>query len=255
MLVGAGSRGGRRSRNDCTPSAKSGPAEALDHQVDGVALGGAQPGVQLGVDLPLHHRHRRRRRRPGELADVLLRRRQHLLGRQGPVDQADAVPPRRRRPCAPSTAGRGRGPGRRAGSSSHDMPHSATRPRWANDVVSTAASLMNRRSHGRAIGTPMPATGPLIAAMIGLGTDIRYVYVPRRSSPHDVVARRRRERVGDGIGWSSPGAGQSAAVVHVGAGAEAPSGAGEDDARRRPDRARPARRRRAPRRPSSRSTR
>ena len=44
---------------------------------------------------------------------------------------------------------------------------------------------MKRRSQPSTIGTPMPATGPLIAPMIGLGTDSRYVYVPRRSSPHD----------------------------------------------------------------------
>jgi hypothetical protein len=39
--------------------------------------------------------------------------------------------------------------------------------------VKTARSDAKRRSQASAIGTAMPATGPLIAAMIGLRTDIR----------------------------------------------------------------------------------
>ncbi len=62
------------------------------------------------------------------------------------------------------------GPTSRA--SSHDRPHSATSPRWANDVVSTVSVFMKRRSHASTIGTPIPATGPLMAAITGLGTDI-----------------------------------------------------------------------------------
>ena len=46
--------GGRRSRKDCDALLEVGPAEALDHQLDGLALGGAETGVELGVDLPLH---------------------------------------------------------------------------------------------------------------------------------------------------------------------------------------------------------
>ena len=80
----------RRSRKDSTPSAKSGRLEALPHQLDGVALGRAEAGVQLRVHLPLHDRHRRRRRRCGQVADVVLGGRQHLVGRQRPVDEADA---------------------------------------------------------------------------------------------------------------------------------------------------------------------
>ena len=49
--------------------------------------------------------------------------------------------------------------------SSHEMPHSAIRPRWANDVVITASWFMNRRSQASTIGTAMPATAPLIAAI------------------------------------------------------------------------------------------
>src|SRR3954452_7861719 len=69
--------------------------------------------------------------------------------------------------------------------SSQLTPHSAMSPRCENAMVSTASFAMNRRSHASAIGTAMPAIGPLMAAMIGFGTDMRYVYVPRRSSPHD----------------------------------------------------------------------
>jgi len=58
--------------------------------------------------------------------------------------------------------------------SSHDSPNSATRPRWENDVVMTAFSFMNRMSAPRTIGTPMPATAPLMATTIGLGTDMKY---------------------------------------------------------------------------------
>ena len=85
---------------------------------------------------------------------------------------------------------------------------------------------MNRRSQASTIGTPMPATGPLMAATIGLGTDSRYVYVPRRSSPHDGVARRgvrpaRRTALAP-RGASRRRRRTTRQVVHVGAGAEAP---------------------------------
>ena len=50
------------------------------------------------------------------------------------------------------------------------MPCSATSPRRANAVVSLASSATKRRSHISACTRPMPAHGPLIAAMIGLGT-------------------------------------------------------------------------------------
>ena len=49
------------------------------------------------------------------------------------------------------------------------MPHSAISPRWANDVVTTADVLIQRRSQASATGTPIPATGPLIAAIDRLG--------------------------------------------------------------------------------------
>ena len=62
------------------------------------------------------------------------------------------------------------------------MPHSAIRPRWANDVVITASWFMNRRSQASAIGTAMPATAPLIAAITGLRIDIGYVYTSRSSA-------------------------------------------------------------------------
>src|SRR3984957_1383762 len=71
------------------------------------------------------------------------------------------------------------------GGSSQLMPHSAIRPRCANAVMMIASSAMKRRSQANTIGTAMPAAGPLIAAITGLGTDIRYVWVPRcRSSPN-----------------------------------------------------------------------
>ena len=53
------------------------------------------------------------------------------------------------------------------------MPHSAISPRWANDVVTTADVLIQRRSQASATGTPIPATAPLIAATTGLAIDIR----------------------------------------------------------------------------------
>src|SRR3984957_14763464 len=65
-----------------------GPAEALQHQLNGLALGGQQPGVHLLVDLPLHDRHRGRGRRGGEIAHVLLGVREHVRARQRAVDQA-----------------------------------------------------------------------------------------------------------------------------------------------------------------------
>ena len=63
-----GCNGGRRgavagARGRTSRPRRSRAAEALPHQLDGVALGRAEPGVQLRVDLPLHHRHRGRRRR------------------------------------------------------------------------------------------------------------------------------------------------------------------------------------------------
>ena len=95
---------------------------------------------------------------------------------------------------------------------------------------------MNRRSHPSTIGTPMPATAPLMAATIGLGTDMKYENVPRRSSPNDRVARRR-DLLGlvDDVGRLRTAAGTVGArgrgeALHVGAGAEALAGAGEDDA-------------------------
>ena len=63
------------------------------------------------------------------------------------------------------------GPTRRE--SCQAMPHSAIRPRWANEVVSTAEVLIKRRSQASVTGTPIPATAPLIAAITGLATDIR----------------------------------------------------------------------------------
>ena len=89
-----------------------GTIEALPHVADRLPLGGAETGVQLGVHLTLHDRHRCRRRRHGEVAYVVLGRRQHLVGGEGPVDESDAGRPRRPSPFEPCTAGRGRGPGR-----------------------------------------------------------------------------------------------------------------------------------------------
>ena len=65
------------------------------------------------------------------------------------------------------------GPTRRG--SSQASPHSAIRPRRAKAVVNTAVSEAKRRSAQQAIGTAIPAHGPLIAATTGLRTDIRYV--------------------------------------------------------------------------------
>ena len=92
---------------------------------------------------------------------------------------------------------------------------------------------MNRRSHDSTIGTPIPATGPLIAAITGLGTDIRYVYVPRQ-----VVAPRLLAGLADarracgcaGISRPAAGPGDRRQVVHVGTGAEPLARPGEDDA-------------------------
>src|SRR5262249_31240377 len=63
------------------------------------------------------------------------------------------------------------------------LPHSATSPRRENEVVNEASSPAKRRSQQATIGTAMPATGPLTAAMIGLRIERRYVYVPRNDSP------------------------------------------------------------------------
>ena len=52
----------------------------------------------------------------------------------------------------------------------HEMPCSATSPRRANAVVSFAFSATKRTSHISACTSPMPAHGPLIAAITGLGT-------------------------------------------------------------------------------------
>jgi hypothetical protein len=67
----------------------------------------------------------------------------------------------------------GGGPMRRG--SSQLLPHSATRPRLENAVMNDACSEAKRMSHEQTMGTAMPATGPLTAAMIGLRIDIRYV--------------------------------------------------------------------------------
>ncbi len=53
------------------------------------------------------------------------------------------------------------------------MPHSAISPRWANEVVITADVLISRMSQASATGTPIPATGPLIAAITGLASDMK----------------------------------------------------------------------------------
>ena len=52
-------------------------------------------------------------------------------------------------------------------------PHSAIRPRRENAVVKVARSDANRMSQNSEIGTAIPAQGPLIAAMIGLGIESR----------------------------------------------------------------------------------
>ena len=52
--------------------------------------------------------------------------------------------------------------------STHDTPYSATRPRRANAVVNLAPAAAKRRSQNIACTNPMPATGPLMAAMTGL---------------------------------------------------------------------------------------
>ena len=51
------------------------------------------------------------------------------------------------------------------------MPCSATSPRRAKAVVSLAPDAAKRMSHISACTRPMPAHGPLIAAMIGLGIE------------------------------------------------------------------------------------
>ena len=51
--------------------------------------------------------------------------------------------------------------------SSQLRPHSAIRPRWANAVRNTASSAMKRRSQLSAMGTAIPATAPLMAAITG----------------------------------------------------------------------------------------
>ena len=97
------------------------------------------------------------------------------------------------------------------------MPYSAIRPRRANEVVNFAPAAANRTSHINAWVSPMPAQAPLIAAMTGLRS----------------VATK--------CGWRSPTSLETSVspfgvglldrrqVAHVGAGAERPARAGDDD--------------------------
>ena len=164
-----------------------------------------------------------------------MRRRQHVLGRQRPVDEPDAG-----RLVALHLARRVQQVEgvRRADEPGQQPRQARTRRRGrAGRTTSscTASSFMNRRSTPSTIGTPMPATAPLMAATIGLGTDMKYEYVPRRSSPNDGspgagASSARATTSGAPRAAAAVGAGRGGEALHVGAGAEALAGAGEDDA-------------------------
>ncbi len=66
--------------------------------------------------------------------------------------------------------------------SNQAMPCSATRPRWAKAVVNFAESLAIRMSQKSVKTSPMPAHGPLMAAMIGFGHSNIYPNRPSKCS-------------------------------------------------------------------------
>src|SRR6476646_6511755 len=61
------------------------------------------------------------------------------------------------------------------------MPCSAISPRRTKAVVNTALLEAKRMSQNSAKHRPMPAHGPLIAAMIGFETDGKYVFLRWKS--------------------------------------------------------------------------
>src|SRR5271163_1320146 len=62
------------------------------------------------------------------------------------------------------------------------IPYSAISPRRANAVLNRAASDAKRKSQYKAITSPNPTAGPLIAAITGLLSAGKYEYFFRKSA-------------------------------------------------------------------------
>ena len=71
---------------------------------------------------------------------------------------------------------------------SQPRPHSAMRPRCANAVRNSDFSVPTRRSQHRLNGNAIPATAPLMAAMIGFGVVIRNGKRPSKSPLESAAA-------------------------------------------------------------------
>ena len=207
--------GGRFSRKLLTPSRKSVRPQAGRHERQRrdrwppttLSPSRRTPGASSPPSTPARSRWPARGVVQCPIDDVL--RLDHL------VDEAQLRrPPRPGRPGRTS-GGRGPAPGRRGGAGSTRCRARRSSPRRAKAVVNLAPAAAKRRSHISAWHRPMPAHAPLMAAMTGLGIVVvchcwRRGAAARRA-PSPACRRRCLEH------------------VHVGPGAEAPTGAGDDD--------------------------
>ena len=149
------------------PLLEVGPTEALDHQLDRTAARRRRARRAARCTPAVHHRHRRRRGLAGQVADVVLGGRQHFVRRSARLTRPIGAP------RTADLAGReeqveGVRRDRRAGQRPGEPPlGDGPAPRMTSSGL---RGLMNRRSQERAIAPPQ-ATGPLMAAMIGFGTE------------------------------------------------------------------------------------
>ena len=154
--------------------AEVGPPEALEHECLRFALGRTESRVQLLVHLTLHHGQRRRRAVRGEVGDVLAGRVDHAPVDRA-IDETDALAFRavdlaRREQQVERSPGSDQAREQPARAPLGDQP--ALRERdGEHRVARHEPQVAGERDRAR----PCPAIGPLIAAMIGLGIDIRYV--------------------------------------------------------------------------------